>query len=276
MISFKEYFLLEGMKTPSELKREQIYFIINRQDERHIQITMYKRPQKFMFFGIMIKFDNLWVFHIDSKENKLGHVYAHKGYGPVMYDMAMELASKYGEGLVTPISIGAGYPSDESINVYKYYYNKRTDIQKTPLDYEKHKVERPNEFDDMFTKNPWLTMLYVKPNPTTLNELESANMIRYTNTDRDPDNHLFSPITKDGINQKSEFKSDFIKRLGRDYNIKPQAGERLFNDAMKAKFIVLDKKGNYIYNHNHPEKPIFCMPELAQVMNFNPYINSSR
>jgi hypothetical protein len=272
MITFREYFLLEGMKTPSELKQEQIYFIINRQDEGHIQINMYKRPQKHMFAGQMIKYFDLWIFHIDSKENmELGHVYAHKGYGPVMYDIAMELASKYGEGLVTPISISQGYPSDESINVYKYYYNKRTDIQKTPFDPEKYGFGldflqyRDNE---KLAENPWLNMLYTKPNPTTLNELEANNMIRHT-TIKD----IWGVESTNKIRERSKFKDNFIKDAQERFNIKPQSAERLFNDLIKSKIIKMFHRGTLNWN---PEKDIFSLTELERAINLNPYRNSNR
>lgn len=269
MITFREYFLLEGMKTPSELKQEQIYFIINRQNERQIQIDMYKRPQKLMFAGRMIKYYDLWIFHIDSKENmELGHVYAHKGYGPVMYDIAMELASKYGKGLVTPISINAGYPSDESVNVYKYYYNKRTDIQKTPLDLEKHGFDLRYRHDDKLRENPWLNMLYVKPNPTTLNELEANNMIRHTTIE-----DIWGDESTNKIQERSKFKDNFIKDVQKRFNIKPQPAERLFNDLIKSKIITMNSKG--ILNWNR-EKNIFSLTELEHAMNLNPYRNSNR
>ena len=283
MITFKEYFLLEGMKTPAELKQEQIYFIINHQNDTRIQISMYKRPQKFMFSGQLMKYKNLWVFHIQSKENKLGNVYAHKGYGPVMYDMAMELASKYGEGLVTPISIGVGYPSNESVNVYKYYYNNRSDIQKTPLDYEKYGFEKPeslldtsktkqeerpsyddddgywDRYDDdsdddsddddsddriKLYEQPWLTTLYVKSNPTILNQLEANNMIRYTNK-KEPISSPFGVHSNDEtnvINKRTEKQNYYITHFMRIYSLPRKNAERLYNDLIKMKIIHLDKK----------------------------------
>lgn len=279
---FKEYFLLEGMKTPAELKQEQIYFIINHQNEKRIQINMYKRPQKFMFSGQLMKYNNLWVFHIQSKENKLGNVYAHKGYGPVMYDMAMELASKYGEGLVTPISIGVGYPSDESINVYKYYYNNRSDIQKTPLDYEKYGFEKPkslldtskpkqdeipndDEDDDYWDRyedddddsddriklyeHPWLTTLYVKSNPTTLNQLEANNMIRYTNK-KEPISSPFggTPLSHSNdetnvINKRTNTRNHLISQFMRIYKLSQKVAERLYKDLQTKRLIYMNQEG---------------------------------
>ena len=299
MITFKEYFLLEGIKTPAELKQEQIYFIINHQNDTRIQIHMYKRPQRLMFSGQLIKYKNLWVFHIQSKENKLGNVYAHKGYGPVMYDIAMELASKYGEGLVTPISIRAGYPSNESVNVYKYYYNNRSDIQKTPLDYEKYGFEKPHglekpiqdetpkhdddgywDLDDdsdddqiKLYEHPWLTTLYVKSNPTTLNQLETNNMIRYTNQ-KEPlslqfNNKFISSRNNETniINKRTNTRNHLISQFMRIYKLSQKGAERLYKDLQIKRLIYMDQEGE-------PRLKAPLIPhDVEKYVNINEYKN---
>ena len=53
-----------------------------------------------------------------------GHSSAAHGYGPLLYDIAIEYASKYGTGLVSD----RGSVSDAAQGVWRYYDEKRSDV----------------------------------------------------------------------------------------------------------------------------------------------------
>ena len=103
-----------------------------------------------------------------------------KGWGPLLYDLAMEAATILGNSLTPDRST----VSDEAQSVWKYYLNKRTDIQVAQLDNEKDSFE--NGIDDDCTQkaarassksgewmNSPLSKVYSKE-PTTLRQLEAS------------------------------------------------------------------------------------------------------
>lgn len=59
---------------------------------------------------------------------------ADKGYGPLLYDIAIEIATEYGGGLTPdPEEV-----SNEAQAVWDYYFSKRKDVQHTQLDDEEN------------------------------------------------------------------------------------------------------------------------------------------
>lgn len=54
------------------------------------------------------------------------YVFAEKGYGPLLYDIAMESATSEGSGLMADRE----YVKPAAINVWKYYYFNRNDVEK--------------------------------------------------------------------------------------------------------------------------------------------------
>ncbi len=53
-----------------------------------------------------------------------------KGWGPLLYDLSMELATSKGSGLIAD----RGLVSDEAINVWNYYMTSRGDVEQIQLD----------------------------------------------------------------------------------------------------------------------------------------------
>lgn len=57
-------------------------------------------------------------------------VYTKDGYGPLLYDIAMELATQKANGLVSDRS----YVEDAAANVWSYYADQRSDVEVFPCD----------------------------------------------------------------------------------------------------------------------------------------------
>ena len=98
------------------------------------------------------------------------------GWGPLLYDVAMEYATLMGGGLVSDRTV----VSDEAYAVWDYYLKSRSDVIKSQTDNEKGELTPDNKQDDClqnstfdhvnktngeWTQNP-LSKLYRKDNTT--------------------------------------------------------------------------------------------------------------
>jgi|GEM_PF-6033902 len=74
-----------------------------------------------------------------------------KGYGPLLYDLAMETVSKEGCSLVSDRK----RVSDEAFAVWKYYYENRPDVRKKELDVGQwYTGNRSADFLENMTEDP--------------------------------------------------------------------------------------------------------------------------
>ncbi len=119
---------------------------------------------------------------------------AASGWGPMLYDVAMEVATEVGGGL-TPDRSSV---SNSAQNVWSYYFNDRGDVQSYQLDLKDREVEyyadlnlkklTPDieeddclqsksirSYEDKWDQSP-LSKRYTKP-PTTLNKLRAAGRL---------------------------------------------------------------------------------------------------
>jgi hypothetical protein len=111
---------------------------------------------------------------------------ASKGWGPLLYDVAIEVATMKAGGLVSDRSIVSHY----AYNVWDKYNSQRSDVEKIQLDDESSTLT-PNDPDDDCLQNisreyedkvgiSWdkspLSKLYRKE-PTTVNELFSSGKL---------------------------------------------------------------------------------------------------
>ena len=114
---------------------------------------------------------------------------AQSGWGPMLYDVAMEWATQNGGGLVSDRS----HVSPAAREVWNYYLSNRSDVQSVQLDDLKNTIT-PEEEDNCeqhsatvgrdamdipktigFQESP-LSKRYTKP-PATMNALESAGKL---------------------------------------------------------------------------------------------------
>jgi len=111
---------------------------------------------------------------------------ASKGWGPLLYDVAIEVATLRAGGLVSDRSI----VSQDAYNVWDKYNSGRGDVEKLQLDDEDGTLT-PDDHDDDCLQNisyeyqektgiPWhespLSKLYRKP-PTTINALKNSGRL---------------------------------------------------------------------------------------------------
>ena len=68
------------------------------------------------------------------------------GFGPLLYDVAMELATEWGSGLAAD----RNNVSDDAFNVWDYYHKKRGDVTTTQLDDEEGRLTPENSDDDCY------------------------------------------------------------------------------------------------------------------------------
>ena len=67
-----------------------------------------------------------------------------EGWGPMLYDIAMELATMAGSGLIAD----RGAVSPYALNVWKYYADSRGDVEKVQLDDKKGRLTPEDKEDD--------------------------------------------------------------------------------------------------------------------------------
>lgn len=143
---------------------------------------------------ISLEFNNeLKLFNPHSKTL---NEYIGKGYGPLLYDIAIEYSTLNGKGLIS--SRAAGYlfksPRDTSPaaeHVYKFYYENRDDVKKTLLNH----IDYPEIDKEDILKSPHLFCVYSKP-PVKINYLKKRNKLFYN----------------DEINKVNNFTNIEIKR----------------------------------------------------------------
>ena len=71
-------------------------------------------------------FDNLYTLHIQVDPSM-------KGYGPLLTDLAMELATYDNKWIIFPNLVGH-HVSDDAKKLIKYYFTNRSDVFKEPID----------------------------------------------------------------------------------------------------------------------------------------------
>lgn len=150
--------------------------------------------------------------------------YAVKGYGPLLYDIAMELANKVenGGGL---LKADPEFSSDDAQNVWNYYNNSRADVAKIQLDSPENELtpdNRDNVRQDAAKKQygrNWVGSPISKGYGKKIQLLNSPKILWLNNESQNPTN-------------KYEF--DLNERPGEDLK-------------QKLKFIIYNNKQNYLF-----------------------------
>lgn len=105
------------------------------------------------------------------------HSDAPHGYGPLLYDIAMEFATLKGGYLVSHalfnrLNNSAGQdPTEEAEKIYEYYYNKRNDVAKREC--PSNLIKKFN-FLQEYQEKPYMYQLYQKK-PDVLTQLINTN-----------------------------------------------------------------------------------------------------
>lgn len=104
-----------------------------------------------------------WTPHNNSKQ----------GYGPFLYDIAIEYGTQHGDGVVPAEGMNAldrngGFNSKDSRAVWKYYYEKRHDVKHVSLNIE----------NKIAIEEPYLYQIYTKQ-PIFIQELERSGKLKW-------------------------------------------------------------------------------------------------
>ena len=119
----------------------------------------------------------------------VSHAFAKGGWGPLLYDIAMEWATEYGNGMMSDrVSV-----SSDAYGVWDYYMKNRSDVEVEQLDLPndsfkngpqddckqsstfKHLIKQ--DLDDDEWVNIPLSKVYRKPGMKTINALKAAGKL---------------------------------------------------------------------------------------------------
>ena len=137
---------------------------------------------------VFITNDRKWTQSSHSDDGPCGNAWrittseASPGWGPLLYDVAMEYATMNGEGLTAD----RGSVSKEAYAVWNYYLNSRGDVSSSQLDDLDNtltKIDSDNcaqEVPKIQKSTPWsespLSKKYTKA-PDTINKLKDTNKL---------------------------------------------------------------------------------------------------
>ena len=179
--------LLEAAVGPEDLP-EDVHIMIDGISEDEIQISYVDSDGSSARLGSMTVdtvvplasefpcFNAMMVAYVEAK----------KGYGPLLYDVAMEIATMKAGGLVADRTI----VSDDAYDVWDYYVNERSDVEIIQLDNPEGELT-PDFMDDDCLQTKSLefaqkndTNWYYEPTsrlyrkkPTTLETLEELGLL---------------------------------------------------------------------------------------------------
>lgn len=158
--------LSEGMRTPETLNKGKFVLIDDRNPKQiHIELYKDKRLKRYVSKLVLMNLGDIWTPHQSTSQ-----FYKHQGYGPLLYDLAIEYATTQGSGVVPATGSSYGSNTPDSEKVWKYYYERRSDIQKEP--YSQHPQREPS----LLKQKPWLFTIYRKK-PIYLTKLKQLGRL---------------------------------------------------------------------------------------------------
>ena len=88
----------------------------------------------------------------DPKYNHIDQVFKTQGgYGPITYEIAIEYLSLQGEGLTSDREA----VSNHAYNLWKYYYNNRSDVQKRLIDFDENSTGYGRHNSTIISAEKW-------------------------------------------------------------------------------------------------------------------------
>jgi len=185
--------LEEGMNT-ADMLPEDVYVLVTRRAEGFYTVAYADKTGKVIMpwtlegvendvYGDVSFYTSSYDKRPCSDSSIIAVTEAASGWGPLLYDVAMEAASAMTKGL-TP---DRNEVSDEARGVWDIYSTARSDVDKTQLDNEYGDLTPDNPEDDcsqhsarMHRGEDWdkssLSKMYSK-DPTTLNQLRDAGKL---------------------------------------------------------------------------------------------------
>jgi hypothetical protein len=168
IMDFKEWLKLNEMPmfNPQTLG-DQKFVIVDQRKEDYIPIILYKSKSLKDKIGTCNlvqcpRGTKYWTCHQSVAEWYVG-----AGYGPFLYDLAIEYATMHGNGIVPATGFDCGMNSEFSDKVWRKYYEKRPDVEKHSITdalgkNKNHWIESEYRSNEPNSK-PWLYTCYSKP-----------------------------------------------------------------------------------------------------------------
>ena len=187
----RQVLLTEAAKGPADLP-DNVVVVINPNRGKEVEIyygiagNVFLRPEK-----EDLAYGSISIYDIQSDPDygncggamMVGRSYAASGWGPLLYDVAIEWATQNGGGLIADRES----VSEDAESVWRYYMRNRGDVEAAQLD-DRENYFTPQEEDncdqesakDHEGPNGWmdspLSKRYTKP-PTTMDALKKAGKL---------------------------------------------------------------------------------------------------
>ena len=164
--------LMEAAVGPEDLP-EDVYIKIDQVSEDEIQISYVEDDGSSAGLGSMTV-DTIVPLASDFpclKAMMVAYVKTEKGYGPLLYDIAMEIATKKAGGLVADRTI----VSDDAYDIWKFYVENRSDVEIIQLDSPEGELT-PDFMDDDCLQTK--TLEFAKKNKTNWYDEPTSRLYR--------------------------------------------------------------------------------------------------
>ena len=137
--------LTEAAKRPEDLPADWMVYVDNMRDEYRIELAGDGRTVGSITIGPAgTDVDPcLGSYQVNTSQ-------AEQGWGPMLYDVAMEIASMYSSGLIADRSA----VSDEAQKVWQFYQDNRPDVEVAQLD-DLYNTLTPDEYDNCLQQVAW-------------------------------------------------------------------------------------------------------------------------
>jgi len=217
-------FLAEGMKQPSDLP-DGIQVYVSPEDGDNTVVIKYvdeatgEEPTREKMYEVGRIFGSIYIRrYSDNKGNKCFNAWevasskSAGGYGPMLYDLAMEYATKNGGGL---ISDRHGV-SEEAMYVWLRYRNSRDDVEKVQLD-DLENTLTPEEEDNC------IQLISIKTAEKRGGEWHTqptAQLYKKNNTE------MFDKAKAAGKLYGESALEEIIKKSGDEYCLKSKKGNK--------------------------------------------------
>jgi hypothetical protein len=137
--------LTEAAKRPEDLPADWMVYVDNMRDEYRIELTGDNRTVGSITIGPAGTDTDpcLGSYQVHTSQ-------AEQGWGPMLYDIAMEIASMVASGLIAD----RNDVSDEAQKVWQFYQDNRPDVEVAQLD-DLYNTLTPDEYDNCLQQVAW-------------------------------------------------------------------------------------------------------------------------
>lgn len=159
-----ESLLLDAAKPVEQLRpntRREAQITLQQERGKVFTLRAVKTRSDYVVASFIIA-QNEWSKPYWNIHSRVTNIFQGQGYAPLMYDIALEFITNYLHSIAVPSFTTGGNTSEPASQIYKYYFEKRNDVQKhndIAVDSEVEQRHNPyprNQF-------PWMYVGYTKP-----------------------------------------------------------------------------------------------------------------